>query len=247
MDFMPIIRRSGKGPIRYGSACRSFHVVEDSADGWPGSYGCLDPAGYDAGIHQIGRVVKMMTEVCSRLWWPCLKVLAVAVPLGLGLVGCASTVQNRWANEHDTLHRWQLKMRTMPVEIHGGFTNQNAAAIAAAVRGGTTPELYAARVPSPDAPLDKSPRVLIYIGTSYLPADDSYCRVKPRLRVAASEVGKVNVFGAICDGPRLVVRAEDRVDSVQVANPGEDAVIDKMKNRLLYAVSTSAATPSMGQ
>lgn len=171
---------------------------------------------------------------------------AVLLSAALVLSGCATTVHNRWANEHDTLHRWQLKMRTMPVEIHGGFTNQNAEAIAAMVTRGTTPELYNSQHKDPDAALARIPRVLIYIGTSYLPADASYCQPRPVLRVSDSQADKVNVFGAICDGGRLVVRAEDKVPAVALNHSGEEAIVKTMKERLLYAVSTNPAIPSAG-
>ncbi|WP_460592796.1 hypothetical protein [Frateuria aurantia] len=169
------------------------------------------------------------------------------LPLGFGLAGCTTTVHNRWAMEGDTLRHWQLQMHTMPVEIHGGFAAQDATAIAAEVARGTTPEVYAAQRPAPDTPLQKTPRVLIYLGTGYLPSDETYCQPKPKLRTVGSQVGKVNIFAAICDGSRLVVRTEQQQPSDQWVYSQVGAIVEKAEERLLYAVSTSPGTPSMGQ
>ncbi|MHC1481330.1 hypothetical protein ACYJW8_13850 [Frateuria aurantia] len=178
-----------------------------------------------------------------RRW---MRPIGLLAPLSLGLAGCAGTLHNRWASETDTLSNWQDSMASMPVEIHGHLEGKDAATQATDVPHGITTAGYLAQNPG-QPPLDTLPRILLYVGGHQIPSDQNYCSTAPAMRSMTVKPGRIDVAAALCDGLRLVVTARYQITPQSLDREGEAAIVDQMKEHLMFALATNPKVPSMGQ
>jgi hypothetical protein len=168
--------------------------------------------------------------------------LMAVASLGLYLTGCAGTLNNQSATESDTLINWKESMQTMPIEVHGGFASHDAAETARSIPNGTTPDLYPGQNHS-GADLASMPRIVLYVGMSQIPTDNTYCNKTPALRSIAVNHGEIGVTAALCDGTRLVVQARRDITPEHLASQGDAAVVNAIKSRLMLALSTNPSAP----
>ena len=135
-------------------------------------------------------------------------------------------------------------MASMPIEVHGSAPGSTTAQTMTTIPGATDAKTYAANH-ADGGPLAEASRIVLYVGGNQLPTNKTYCRPAPTLRTADIAAGKVMFASALCDGPRLVITARREVAPEEAGAGAMAHTIQRIKNFMLYGVSSSRARPAL--
>jgi hypothetical protein len=178
----------------------------------------------------------------KSMWALRLTAVAFSTCASLMLSGCYESLHTRWAGAGDSAARWSAMMPALPVDLHSQDSSVTPLTALSNIPNATTADSYARS--HPDAqPLNRQPRLVLYIGGNQLPTAASYCEAVPALQSSSGTPDGVLIGGAICDGSRLVDTVQRTYAADRLASEGPAHAVDDIKSQLLFGLSVRQSKP----
>jgi hypothetical protein len=166
---------------------------------------------------------------------PVLALVAISAALAAGCANNPPRLEQAIANDHPD--DWALRIGSLPVELHGTVPGETTTQTSAELDNATAKQA-GAEVGNSGLSLYATPRVVVYVGGTEVPARDKYCAIEPEAnRPVVSPESKVVLRSELCDGPRPVAYARVTIPATKPTAEQLAQGIDRAKSSLVQSLT----------